>query len=60
METKKDGSPLESRVVKIDGVAAQVKTGDMVFAEANVLHGVRNTGTTRMTFYFVKMMGKSA
>jgi quercetin dioxygenase-like cupin family protein len=123
VETKKDGSPLESRVVRIDGirpegaapgaqayvpfngptmqlaalatglvtlepgaqphpphrhpeeeimivgegsgefylngVATQVKTGDMVFAEANVLHGVRNTGTTRMTFYFVKMMGKS-
>lgn len=44
----------------VNGVAAQVKTGDMVFAEANVLHGVRNTGTTRMTFYFVKMMGKGA
>ena len=42
----------------IDGVATQVKTGDMVFAEANVLHGVRNTGETRMTFYFIKMMGK--
>lgn len=44
----------------IDGVATQVKTGDMVFAEANVLHGVRNTGQTRMTFYFIKMMGKHA
>jgi quercetin dioxygenase-like cupin family protein len=40
----------------INGVATQVKTGDMVFAEANELHGVRNTGTTRMTFYFIKMM----
>ena len=44
----------------VSGVATQVKTGDMVFAEANVLHGVRNTGKTQMTFYFVKMMGKSA
>ncbi|MBB5057863.1 quercetin dioxygenase-like cupin family protein [Granulicella aggregans] len=44
----------------INGVATQVKTGDMLFAEANVLHGVLNTGTTRMTFYFVKMMAKSA
>lgn len=44
----------------VNGVATQVKTGDMVFAEANVLHGVRNTGKTTMTFYFVKMMGKSA
>jgi quercetin dioxygenase-like cupin family protein len=44
----------------INGVATPVKTGDMVFAESNELHGVRNTGHTRMTFYFVKMMGKSA
>ncbi len=42
----------------LDGAATQVKTGDMVFAEANVLHGVRNTGETRMTFYFIKLMGK--
>jgi len=43
----------------INGVATPVKVGDMVFAESNELHGVRNTGQTRMTFYFVKMMGKS-
>jgi quercetin dioxygenase-like cupin family protein len=43
----------------INGVATQVKTGDMVFAESNVLHGVRNTGQTQMTFYFIKIMGKS-
>jgi mannose-6-phosphate isomerase-like protein (cupin superfamily) len=42
----------------IDGVASHVKTGDMLYAEANVLHGVRNTGETRMTFYFIKVMGK--
>ena len=44
----------------INGVATQVKTGDMLFVEANVLHGVRNTGQTRMTFYFVKMMSRGA
>lgn len=44
----------------INGIATPVKTGDMVFAESNELHGVRNTGKARMTFYFVKMMGKSA
>ena len=44
----------------LDGVTTQVKTGDMLFAEANVLHGVRNTGQTPMTFYFIKMMGKQA
>lgn len=43
----------------INGVATQVKSGDMIFAESNVLHGVRNTGQTRMTFYFIKMMPKS-
>jgi quercetin dioxygenase-like cupin family protein len=42
----------------LDGVATQVKTGDTIFAEANVLHGVRNTSEARMTFYFIKMMGK--
>src|SRR5215475_1137659 len=44
----------------INGIATNVKTGDMVFAESNVLHGVRNTGQTRMVFYFIKLMGKSA
>jgi quercetin dioxygenase-like cupin family protein len=43
----------------LDGVTTEVKTGNMVFAEANVLHGVRNTGQTSMTFYFIKLMGKS-
>src|SRR5580658_11231517 len=42
----------------LDGVATQVKTGDTIFAEANVLYGVRYTGEARMTFYFIKMMGK--
>ena len=44
----------------INGAATEVKTGDMVFAESDVLHGVRNTGQTRMTFYFIKIMGKTA
>jgi quercetin dioxygenase-like cupin family protein len=44
----------------VNGVATPVKAGDMVFAEANVLHGVRNTGQTQMKFYFIKMMAKKA
>ncbi len=44
----------------IDGHATAVSTGDMIFAEANVLHGVRNSGHTKMTFYFIKTMGKNA
>ena len=31
----------------------------MVFAESNVLHGVRNTGQTRMAFYFIKIMERA-
>ena len=44
----------------LNGVATPVKLGDAIFAEANVLHGVRNTGNTRMTFYFIKMMAMHA
>jgi quercetin dioxygenase-like cupin family protein len=43
----------------LDGVTTQVKTGDSVFAEANMLHGVKNTSDKQMTFYFIKMMGKN-
>jgi quercetin dioxygenase-like cupin family protein len=44
----------------INGVVTQVKVGDMLYVEGNVLHGVLNTGKTRMTFYFMKMQGKNA
>lgn len=44
----------------VDGIATQVKAGDMVFAESNVLHGVVNTGQTRMVFYFIKTMARNA
>ncbi len=44
----------------LDGVTTQVKQGDAIFAEANVLHGVKNTSNAPMTFYFIKMMGKQA
>ncbi|WP_245782008.1 cupin domain-containing protein [Granulicella pectinivorans] len=46
--------------IEIDGVPTQVKAGDMMYAEANVLHGITNTGSTMMTFYFTKMLGKNA
>ena len=32
----------------------------MLYAEANVLHGIVNTGNTPMTFYFTKLLAKSA
>ena len=46
--------------IVVDGVVTQVEAGDMMYAEANVLHGITNTGSTRMTFYFTKMLGKGA
>jgi quercetin dioxygenase-like cupin family protein len=44
----------------VNGVATPVKTGDMIFAESNVLHGVLNTSKSQMTFYFIKIMGNTA
>ena len=43
----------------LKGTAHHVVPGDSIYVEANVLHGVRNTGTKRMTFYFIKMQGKT-
>lgn len=39
----------------LDGLATPVSTGDMLYVESNVLHGVRNTSQARMTFYFIKL-----
>jgi quercetin dioxygenase-like cupin family protein len=44
--------------IVINGVATQVGPGDMMYAEANELHGITNTGKTMMTFYFVKTSAK--
>lgn len=46
--------------IVINGVTSQVKAGDMMYAEANVLHGIVNTGSTSMVFYFTKFMAKGA
>ena len=46
--------------IVVDGVVSQVQAGDMMYAEANVLHGITNTGKTVMTFYFTKIMAKQA
>jgi quercetin dioxygenase-like cupin family protein len=44
--------------IVVDGVTTQVEAGDMMYAEANVLHGITNTGSSMMTFYFIKIMAK--
>lgn len=46
--------------IEVAGVVTQVTAGDMMYAEANVLHGIVNTGQVMMTFYFVKMAGRNA
>jgi quercetin dioxygenase-like cupin family protein len=46
--------------IEVDGIVTQVGPGDMMYAEANVLHGITNTGSTVMTFYFTKILGKNA
>lgn len=46
--------------IMVDGVVTQVEAGDMMYAEADVLHGITNTGSTMMTFCFTKMLGKNA
>lgn len=46
--------------IVVAGVTSQVTTGDMMYAEANVLHGIVNTGGTPMVFYFTKFLAKGA
>jgi quercetin dioxygenase-like cupin family protein len=46
--------------IEVAGVVTHVEAGDMMYAEANVLHGITNTGSTMMTFYFVKMASRTA
>jgi quercetin dioxygenase-like cupin family protein len=46
--------------IEVNGVVTQVSAGDMMYAEANVLHGILNTGQTMMTFYFTKILAKNA
>lgn len=46
--------------IVVDGVTTQVGPGAMMYAEANVLHGITNTGSTLMTFYFTKFLAKNA
>jgi quercetin dioxygenase-like cupin family protein len=46
--------------IVVDGVVTQVGPGDMMYAEAKVLHGILNTGSIMMTFYFTKILAKNA
>ncbi len=46
--------------IEVDGVMTQVEAGDMMYAEANVLHGITKTGNAMMTFYFTKILAKNS
>ena len=46
--------------IEVDGAVTQVAPGAVMYCAAEVLHGIRNTGSTPMTFYFSKWLGKTA
>jgi len=47
-------------VIEVDGKPMTVGPGAIMYCDANVLHGITNTGTTPMTFYWSKWLAKGA
>jgi mannose-6-phosphate isomerase-like protein (cupin superfamily) len=45
--------------IEVIGLTISLEPGDMMYAEANVLHGIKNTGSTVMDFYFTKILAAS-
>ncbi len=43
--------------ISCDGKTTVVGPGSVMFTEPNVPHGIKNTGTEPLTFYFVKWTG---
>lgn len=46
-------------VIEVDGKSTPVGPGAIMYCAANVLHGIVNTGTTPMTFYWSKWIAKN-
>jgi mannose-6-phosphate isomerase-like protein (cupin superfamily) len=46
--------------IEVDGKVTQVGPGAVMYCGGNVLHGIVNTGSVPMTFYFSKWLGKGA
>jgi mannose-6-phosphate isomerase-like protein (cupin superfamily) len=44
--------------IECDGTVSKVAAGAMMYCAGNTLHGITNTGTARMTFYWSKWMAK--
>jgi len=47
-------------VIEVDGKVTKVGPGSVMFTTPNVPHGIVNTGSTPIVFYFVKWAGKDA
>ena len=46
--------------IVVDGVTTAVGPGAIMYCAANVSHGITNTGSTPMTFYWSKWVAKGA
>jgi quercetin dioxygenase-like cupin family protein len=46
--------------ITMNGKVTNVGPGALMYVVPNYLHGIRNTGSTPMTFYFFKWIAKSA
>ncbi len=44
--------------IEVAGKTSQVKEGDIMYVAGSVEHGILNTGTTPMTFYWSKWIAK--
>ena len=42
--------------IVVGDVTTQVAAGDVMYSAGNVLHGITNTGSTQMVFYFTKYL----
>ena len=47
-------------IIEVDGKPTAVGPGAIMYCGANVSHGITNTGTTPMTFYWSKWIAKGA
>ena len=45
--------------ITMNGKASNVGPGALMYVTPNYLHGIRNTGTSPLTFYFFKWIAKS-
>ncbi len=44
--------------IVLEGKTTAVKTGDLMYAESNRLHGIKAAAHAPMTFYYFKWLGK--